>query len=119
MLGIGILVAANNVYMLIPLAILVCAAFYLRSGYIITSKRMKQLEGASTYSLCVIHFHFCIVYIYASPLVIDLFSIARSPVFSHINASLNGLTTLRVSQMDVKLMEEFDRHQVISSFTYT
>lgn len=42
----------------------------------------------------------------------DIFSFAaRSPVFSHVAASLDGITTIRASGAQFLLQKEFDIHQ--------
>lgn len=86
LLGIMILVSAINYWLIIPLFIVSVLGLWIRNIFMTTSRSIKRLEG-----------------------------VTRSPVFSHMNASLNGLTTLRVSGMEVKLIEEFDRHQDLHS----
>ena len=47
---------------------------------------------------------------YKVDIFISLFS-ARSPVFSHLSASLQGLHTIRAFGVQSKFIEEFDNHQ--------
>ncbi|ENN75124.1 hypothetical protein YQE_08304, partial [Dendroctonus ponderosae] len=82
MTGILINVAISNYYMIAAMLVLGYAFLKLRGWYIASAKDIKHLEG-----------------------------IAKSPVFSHITSTLNGLTTIRASQAEIPLIKEFDEHQ--------
>ncbi|ERL84840.1 hypothetical protein D910_02264 [Dendroctonus ponderosae] len=83
MTGILINVAISNYYMIAAMLVLGYAFLKLRGWYIASAKDIKHLEG-----------------------------IAKSPVFSHITSTLNGLTTIRASQAEIPLIKEFDEHQL-------
>ncbi|KRT80296.1 ABC transporter ATP-binding protein, partial [Oryctes borbonicus] len=82
MLGSLILVAVVNYMFLIPVAIIACVFLFLRIVFLRSSKNIKRLEG-----------------------------MMRSPVFTHLNASLQGLTTIRAYGAQDILKMEFDKHQ--------
>lgn len=84
--GIMVLVSVINYWLIIPLVVVSVIGLWIRNVFMTTSRTIKRLEG-----------------------------VTRSPVFSHMTASLSGLTTLRVSNMEIKLIEEFDRHQDLHS----
>lgn len=44
--------------------------------------------------------------------------VTRSPVFSHITATLNGLSTIRACGAQEMLKKEFDTHQDVHSGTW-
>lgn len=86
MFGIIIVVAIVNFWLLVP-TFFVGVTFYLfRIVYLHTSRSVKRLEGMT-----------------------------RSPVFQHLNASLQGLTTIRAFGAQEILMKEFDNHQDLHS----
>ena len=57
---------------------------------------------------CYLHLEY-----FSLPCIISLtcFILARSPVFSHLSASLQGLHTIRAMRVQEKFCEEFDNHQ--------
>lgn len=42
----------------------------------------------------------------------------RSPVFSHLSASLNGISTIRASNLETQVCNEFDDLQDVHSATW-
>ncbi|XP_050545468.1 probable multidrug resistance-associated protein lethal(2)03659 [Daktulosphaira vitifoliae] len=86
LLGILIVVIVVNFYLMIPTIIMMIIFYNLRVYYMSTSRSIKRLEG-----------------------------ITRSPVFSHLNASIQGLTTIRAFKAEQILAQEFDNHQDLHS----
>ncbi|KAK9869834.1 hypothetical protein WA026_003563 [Henosepilachna vigintioctopunctata] len=85
---LGIIIVIGSVSpLLLLVTILMGVVFYLlRVVYLRTSRNVKRLEG-----------------------------VTRSPVFSHINSSLEGLTTIRAFEAQEILTKEFDIHQDLHS----
>lgn len=73
----------------IPVMILLYLFWRLSKAYLRTSKSLKYLEG-----------------------------VTRSPVFTHLNACLHGLPTIRAHGAAQTLIEEFDYHQDLHSSTW-
>lgn len=86
LLGIIVVVAIANPWLLIPTVIIGIIFYYLRVFYLSTSRSVKRLEG-----------------------------ITRSPVFGHLNATLQGLPTIRAFEAGEILTKEFDNHQDLHS----
>lgn len=88
-LGISIIVGiVNPIFFGISTGIFI--GFYvMRRLYLSTSRDIKRLEGTT-----------------------------RSPVFTHINASLQGLTTIRAFNVQEALVQEFDKYQDKHSSAY-
>ncbi|KAJ8918369.1 hypothetical protein NQ315_008063 [Exocentrus adspersus] len=82
MVGSLVLVAVVNPQFLILVAIAAVFFVLLRHVFLKSSKNIKRLEG-----------------------------IMRSPVFTHLNATLQGLTTIRAFEAQNILRDEFDKHQ--------
>ncbi|KAJ0181224.1 hypothetical protein K1T71_003309 [Dendrolimus kikuchii] len=86
LIGIVVVVAVVNYWLLVP-TVAVGVVFYgLRIFYLSSSRSIKRLEG-----------------------------VTRSPVFSHLNASLQGITTIRAFGAQEALIREFDNHQDLHS----
>jgi len=87
MMAGSLLVAVSvNMYFLIPIVIMGLLFWFTRKIYLKTSKNVKRLEG-----------------------------IMKSPVFTHLNATLRGLTTIRAYGAQNILRKEFDKHQDLHS----
>ncbi|CAH1104964.1 unnamed protein product [Psylliodes chrysocephalus] len=82
MVGALVLIIVVNPYFLILMAILSVIFGLMRRVYLKSSKNIKRLEG-----------------------------MMRSPVFTHLKATIEGLTTIRAFGAESTLMDEFDSHQ--------
>ncbi|GJQ86168.1 hypothetical protein Trydic_g13445 [Trypoxylus dichotomus] len=82
LVGAIVLICVANYWMVIPIIILTIVFYYLRSWYIVTAKRIKHIEG-----------------------------IVKSPVFSLLNSTLSGISTIRAFDYQKDLIKEFDSHQ--------
>ncbi|XP_033225035.1 multidrug resistance-associated protein 4-like isoform X2 [Belonocnema kinseyi] len=75
-----------NPWLLIPTVIVGSVFYLMRSVYMKTSSSLKRLEA-----------------------------IHRSPIFSHVSATLQGLTTIRALKVEKILIQEFDNYQNLHS----
>uniref|UniRef100_A0AAX7UF42 Multidrug resistance-associated protein 4 n=1 Tax=Astatotilapia calliptera TaxID=8154 RepID=A0AAX7UF42_ASTCA len=84
----GVIAVAASVIplILIPVVPLLIIFLYLRSFYLRTSRDVKRLESTT-----------------------------RSPVFSHLSLSLQGLSTIRALKAEERLKKAFDAHQDLHS----
>ncbi|CAG5018016.1 unnamed protein product [Parnassius apollo] len=82
MLGILVMVAIVNPYMLLTTAVCGVFMYMWTMVYLSTAQAIKRVEGVS-----------------------------RSPVFSHVSASMAGLTTIRASNAQEMLRIQFDDKQ--------
>ncbi|XP_063223958.1 ATP-binding cassette sub-family C member 4-like [Bacillus rossius redtenbacheri] len=82
MIGILAMVLIVNYMMIIPTAIIGALFVGMRTLYISSARSVKRLEG-----------------------------VTRSPVFSHLSASINGLSTIRSCKAQDMVCKEFDDYQ--------
>ncbi|XP_030375917.1 probable multidrug resistance-associated protein lethal(2)03659 [Scaptodrosophila lebanonensis] len=87
--GIVIVIAIVNPMFLIPTFVLAIIFYQLRTFYLKTSRNVKRLEA-----------------------------ITRSPIYSHVAASLSGLSTIRAFGAQRVLITEFDNHQDLHSSAF-
>lgn len=80
------LVAVVNYWLLLPTAIMGLLFYGLRHVYTNTARSIKRVEA-----------------------------LTRSPIFSHANASFQGLTTIRAFGAEKMLAYEFDKHQDLNT----
>ncbi|XP_046887532.1 ATP-binding cassette sub-family C member 4-like [Hypomesus transpacificus] len=85
---IGVIAVAASVipWVLIPVVPLVLAFLFLRRYFLQTSRNIKRLESTT-----------------------------RSPVFSHLSSSLQGLWTIRAFSAEERFQNTFDAHQDLHS----
>ncbi|XP_014488634.1 PREDICTED: probable multidrug resistance-associated protein lethal(2)03659 isoform X2 [Dinoponera quadriceps] len=86
LISVVVMVIAITPWLAIPTVICICIFIYLRAIYIRTSRAVKRLEG-----------------------------ITRSPIFDHLGASLQGLTTIRAFNAEKMLVADLSRHQDLNS----
>ncbi|CAL8127066.1 unnamed protein product [Orchesella dallaii] len=84
--GVVVVVVMSNYYLSIPAAVIFTTLWALRSVYVKTSRDVKRLE-----------------------------SVAKSPVFTHLAATMQGLTTIRALQSQDCSIKAFDEYQDIHS----
>lgn len=107
-----IVVAIVNYWLLIPTIFVGIIFYFIRNYYLSTSRSIKRLEGVSK---LIQYFSCSNRYIETPFLKIIFVFLARSPVFSHLNASLQGMITIRAFEAQSALSKEFDDHQDLHS----
>ncbi|GJQ86164.1 hypothetical protein Trydic_g13443 [Trypoxylus dichotomus] len=82
MIGCIVMIAVTNYWMIIVMVVLAVVFALLRKSFLATAKSIKHLEA-----------------------------IAKSPVFSTLNSTLSGISTIRAANSQGILIKQFDRHQ--------
>ncbi|CAK1599802.1 unnamed protein product [Parnassius mnemosyne] len=90
MFSILALNAAALVWTLLPTTIILLLFYTILQIYLKSAQSIKRLEGTT-----------------------------RSPVFSHMSATLNGISTIRSAGAQQRLIQEFDRFQDIHTSTWS
>lgn len=80
------LVSIVNYWFLVPTVVVAAIMFLLRKAYLDTSRVVKRIE-----------------------------SVNRSPIFSHLNATLQGLSTIRAFRAQNALSREFSKHMDVNT----
>lgn len=86
MISVVALVSIVNYWFLVPTVVVGAIMFLLRKAYLDTSRVVKRIE-----------------------------SVNRSPIFSHLNASLQGLSTIRAFRAQGILCREFNSHMDVNT----
>lgn len=83
MVGVVFIIILSNYLLVIPTLVIVAIFWALRFIFVRTSRDIKRLE-----------------------------TIWKSPVFTHVASSLQGLTTIRALGAQEKMIQQFDQKQV-------
>ena len=109
-LAIMIVAGAANVYIFIPVAIVIVLLLALRWYFLRTSREIKRLEAIGVFSVVLCSEMSSTAHhppLSPSP---SLF-LARSPLYSHISATLQGLTTIRACEREQASIAYFHAYQ--------
>ncbi|CAG9840924.1 unnamed protein product [Diabrotica balteata] len=80
--GTTLVIASVNPWVLLPTGIIVVIFYFIRQAFLASSRDIKRVEA-----------------------------VTRSPIFTHLSASLQGLTTIRAFRAEEILTKEFDHFQ--------
>ncbi|XP_034235532.1 probable multidrug resistance-associated protein lethal(2)03659 [Thrips palmi] len=86
LVGVLVIICVVNYWLLLPLLVIGVIFVFLRQLYMMTSRSLQRIKGLSS-----------------------------SPIYTHTNASIEGLVTIRSMQASDNLSREFDSKQNINS----
>lgn len=114
-----ILVSITNYWLLFPTAIMTVIFYGLRHIYVNTARCIKRIESLGKFYTHThsTHILFNGTFGMKFHLYIFLFAIStgRSPIFTHTNATVNGLSTIRACKAQHIVAKEFDELQDINT----
>lgn len=108
LVGSIVLAAVVNPYFLIPVLVLSVFFQLSRIVYLKTSRNVRRLEATGKTKQKNISYISCVNNFNSN-------STAKSPAFTHLSATLTGLSTVRAFKAEEILRKEFDDHQDLHS----
>ncbi|XP_074031109.1 probable multidrug resistance-associated protein lethal(2)03659 [Leptinotarsa decemlineata] len=87
--GICLVIGSLSVWIMVPTLLIGILFYFLRVIFLRTSRDVKRVE-----------------------------SVTRSPIYTHLSASLQGLTTIRAFKAQDILKKEFDKYQNLNSAAF-
>lgn len=111
--AIMILVSITNCILLIPTAIVTIIFYGLRHIYVNTARCIKRIESLGECRIyhSIVRFGWCFNCLF----FIAQHQTGRSPIFTHTNATVNGLSTIRACKAQHIVAKEFDELQDINT----
>lgn len=100
------IVAIINPWLLIPTLFMCIIFICLRYVFLTTARNVKRIEAISMYMLALYK---------NSTLSYNFLHIARSPLFTHTTASIEGLSTIRAFNAEMQLRSEFYEIQNVNT----
>ena len=94
----GVIIACiANFWLIIPAIIIIILLLLLRHYFLYASRDVQRIEAIGKGTIDYVDFH--------------MFLIARSPLYSHISATVNGLTTIRAYKEQNKFVNKLHYYQ--------
>lgn len=100
-----------NPWMLIPAVVMTMLFYSIRLAYLNTGRSFMRIEALSMCLICFSKFWFIFNLLIRCIL-------GRSPIFSHVNATLQGLSTVRAFKATKFLEKEFHEFQDFNTSCY-
>nr|CAD7433237.1 unnamed protein product [Timema monikensis] len=102
-LGVVVII---NYQSALPLAVLFVGFYFLKRFYTKTSKDLKRLDGISEYDVFLLSYLGVV-----RVLCYGCSAIAKSPVFTHLHTTMQGMSTVRAHGAQDILKAEYDNYQ--------